>query len=157
MSSQELKRVAGLKSSSTVPMPAIWLSNAIAATSRGSTPLCCQQSFTVIRRGAIEIVVLLLHHTRFRVVDRHLQRRIGNQLTPPCCIAPISCCSFPGQYPAGISGSIQFPVIPSKLEIEVIRIREHTLVLIQGIDRSHVLSRQLEIKNLQHSLGCETG
>jgi len=48
MSSHESKRVAGLKSSSTVPMPAIWLSNAIAATSRGSIPLVSMQRLTVL-------------------------------------------------------------------------------------------------------------
>jgi hypothetical protein len=39
MSSQESKRAAGRKSSSTEPMPAIWLSKPIAATSVGSIPL----------------------------------------------------------------------------------------------------------------------
>ena len=48
MSSQESKRVAGLKSSSTVPMPAIWLSQATATTSRGSMPLDWMQFRTVL-------------------------------------------------------------------------------------------------------------
>ena len=38
MSSQESNRMAGEKSSPTAPMPAIWLSNAIAATSAASIP-----------------------------------------------------------------------------------------------------------------------
>ena len=46
MSSHESKRAAGRKSSSTEPMPAICESNAMAATSAGSTPLSRMQRLT---------------------------------------------------------------------------------------------------------------
>ena len=39
MSSHESKRVAGLNTSSTEPIHAIWLSKSIAATCSGSIPL----------------------------------------------------------------------------------------------------------------------
>ena len=62
MSSQESKRVAGRKSSSIEPIPAICESKAIAATWRGIDAALLDAGAHGLGRGGVKIVVFLLDH-----------------------------------------------------------------------------------------------